>query len=70
MAAQRVFLNRAVSHDRGRHIEDERRLAGWHGDGERIGAKKKIGAAPGRHVIGVGDRGIEPDHAAAAGISA
>ena len=34
-----------------------------HADRERIGAEQRIGAAPHRHVVGVRDRRIDPDHA-------
>lgn len=62
-AALRIFLHRAVSDDRGCDIENERACARRHADGERIGAEQQVCAAPGAHVIGIGDGGIESDHA-------
>ena len=62
-AGQRVFLDGAVGDDGGRHVEHDGPVAGRHRDAERIGAEQQFRAAPHRHVVGIGDRGVEPDHA-------
>jgi hypothetical protein len=62
-AGQGIFLDGAVGDDGGRHVEHHGSVAGQHGDAERIGAEQQFGAAPYRHVVGIGDRGIETDHA-------
>ena len=63
LVLQAVVLDGAVGHDRGGDVEHQRRLfAGRHRDRQRIGAEQIFGAAGERHVVGVGDRGIEPDH--------
>jgi hypothetical protein len=40
-----------------------RPVAGRHRDAERIGAEQQLRSAPHRHVVRIGDRRVEPDHA-------
>src|SRR5207237_6845822 len=63
LALLRGDLDLAVGGDRRRHVEDQRRLFECrHGGGNRVGREQHVDTAPGRQVVGVADREIEPDH--------
>ena len=60
---KRLGLHLAVGGDRGGHVEHDRLLvAGRNGRRDRVGRQQHVEAAPGRQVVGVADREVEPDH--------
>ena len=59
-----VGADGAVRGDGGCDVEHDRRLlAGRDRDRDRIGAKQRLGTAPGRHEVGGRDRAVDADHA-------
>jgi 5-methyltetrahydropteroyltriglutamate--homocysteine methyltransferase len=63
LALLRGDLDLAIGGDRRRHVEDERRFFECrHGNRDRVGGEQHVDAAPGRQMVGVADREVEPDH--------